>query len=655
MRKSSAGDLLYLVLTAVLFGGRTSAAATTSAALVDGHVRNGSPVNSSNIVTSGVSGVITKIPPGAVVLAPGQVGTLDPQTPTIKGPTTSGTMLSPAVAQPGVGTCTAYNATNPNGGSVVSVPRINLLFWGVWNQTAANAIVSTWKTLSATPAFFNREAEYGIQNGSFGQRFPDYTSGASGSQPDCVFAGGLSATLNAAHFVPTANDVFIIYLPANTSSKLDTDAYYDAHHCSYNYGDGLGATCWNYIDASCGNTPPTGCCNNMNGVCSGVTYNDYLNTCTSIATGQVYPLNVNGAYVDLHFAIIENSVSATMPVASHEFAEMTTDPDGVSFAEIGDICQAANIYNFQNPLNSIRGIPVQKIWSQDACRCVGERDLNSVGIGGAASVPTLYRPSNQLVYPYGLPNDYQLFPAGSAARPFAWDHDGDGLPDYATFFGASAPASIASRPSVPPSSQVTYVWGTAGDIAVPGDYDGDGLSDLAVWRPSNGNWIIRYSSNSTVVTTQFGISTDIPVPGDYDGDGKTDYAVMRPSNGTLYAITSAGGGFWENWAITSGDIPVPADYNGDGLTDYAFWRPSNGTFYVWYLGTNTAWTQGWGAAGDVPVVRDYDGDWLADLAVWRPSSGTWYTINSSNWGTTAIQWGASSDVPIQRFTASGGF
>jgi hypothetical protein len=600
---------------------------------------------------SGSFAPLQNIPPGASRISGSQFGTVSASGSPIPAQTGSSkfSAMTASSAQPGVGACTTQNITNPNNGPVMTNPRINLLFWGNWNATTANNVAATWQRLAGLPALYSREAEYGVQDGSFGQRLPDYTSGLTGAQPDCVFAGGLSATLSSANFVPTSNDLFIILLPPNTSSKLDNDQGYEAHHGSYAYS-GWGPAMWNYTTSTC--------TNNTNGACSGATYNSSANTCTATATGHVYSLRVNGTFYDIRYAVIESLSEPTLDVAiSHELAEATTDPDGGSYGEIGDPCEGANASNFYNPYNFIQGVQVQKVWSQAACRCVGERDLNGSNLGLGTTVPTVYRPSDQTFWPEGSPWYFPTYPVGSPADPFIWDHDGDGYPDYATYYNAST-SSVSTRLSQPPYYENTYNWGTSGDLFVPGDYDGDGESDLAVWRPSNGTWYVQYTSNGAYVTQQWGISTDIPYPGDFDGDGKTDFAVVRESNVSLYIIPSSNpSGAYSVWfgGLTSGDILTPGDYNGDGITDYAWWHPATGTWNVWYLNTDTAWTMNWGTSGDIPVARDYDGDWMTDLAVWRPSNGTWYTINSTTWTTTASQWGLSTDVPAVQFRAIGGF
>jgi hypothetical protein len=43
-------------------------------------------------------------------------------------------------------------------------------------------------------------------------------------------------------------------------------------------------------------------------------------------------------------------------------------------------------------------------------------------------------------------------------------------------------------------------------------------------------------STDGFAAAQFGVSTDIPTPADFDGDGKTDVSVFRPDEGNWYRI-----------------------------------------------------------------------------------------------------------------------
>jgi hypothetical protein len=60
---------------------------------------------------------------------------------------------------------------------------------------------------------------------------------------------------------------------------------------------------------------------------------------------------------------------------------------------------------------------------------------------------------------------------------------------------------------------VTFQWGLADDIPVPGEYDGDGKTDIAVWRPASGVWYILRSSTEFTTSTvvQWGQRGDIPI------------------------------------------------------------------------------------------------------------------------------------------------
>ncbi|HOO76341.1 MAG TPA: proprotein convertase P-domain-containing protein [bacterium] len=159
-----------------------------------------------------------------------------------------------------------------------------------------------------------------------------------------------------------------------------------------------------------------------------------------------------------------------------------------------------------------------------------------------------------------------------------------------------------------------------------GDYDGDGTSDIAVFRASAGLWAVR-----GVGTDFLGQAGDIPVSGDYDGDGTTDLAVFRDA-----------AGLWAAKGVTqfnfgrSGDIPFPRDYDGDGSVDAAVYRPSRG---LWVQRGISRFY--FGGGDDLPLAEEFDGAAGVDVGIFRPVSGLWLVR-----GVTRYYLGELGDLPV---------
>jgi hypothetical protein len=227
-----------------------------------------------------------------------------------------------------------------------------------------------------------------------------------------------------------------------------------------------------------------------------------------------------------------------------------------------------------------------------------------------------------------------------------FDFDGDGKTDLSIFRPSNGQWWYQQSSN---NNVKAFAFGTSTDKIVPADYDGDGKTDIAFFRPSTGEWFVLRSSNNTFYAAPFGVSTDTPAPGDFDGDGKADLTVYRSSTGTWYILRSTDSTVFAVPFGTSQDIPTVADYDGDGKSDIAIFRPTGGSGNAeWWIQRSTAglFATPFGTSTDKPVPADYTGDGKADVAFWRPTTGEWFVLRSEDLSFYAAPFGTSTDIPV---------
>ncbi|MFL6468774.1 MAG: hypothetical protein ACJ72Z_12520, partial [Pyrinomonadaceae bacterium] len=137
-----------------------------------------------------------------------------------------------------------------------------------------------------------------------------------------------------------------------------------------------------------------------------------------------------------------------------------------------------------------------------------------------------------------------------------------------------------------------------------------GKMDFAVQR--SGVFYRLFTSGISISQTPFGNPNDFVVPGDYDGDGKSDLCVVgassaftseagEPAMQWTYRPSSGGPDVVQNWGFIN-DTPVPGDYNGDGRSDFAIWRfGALSTFWILRSNTYQIESRQWGLLDDIPV------------------------------------------------------
>lgn len=167
-------------------------------------------------------------------------------------------------------------------------------------------------------------------------------------------------------------------------------------------------------------------------------------------------------------------------------------------------------------------------------------------------------------------------------------------------------------------------FGEPNDIAIVGKWDRNGNDRIGTFRPSNGYWYLDKNGSGEFegctkdrcATLNIYVDGDLPVVGDWSGNGITQLGLFRPSTGEWF-LDSSGNFAWDGCGIdlcfasfgTVGDLPVSGDWDGTRNSKVGIFRPSTGEWFLEHNG-NGQWdgctvdvcVAGFGAPGDIPVV-----------------------------------------------------
>ncbi|MFZ5647467.1 MAG: DUF2334 domain-containing protein [Bacillota bacterium] len=180
-----------------------------------------------------------------------------------------------------------------------------------------------------------------------------------------------------------------------------------------------------------------------------------------------------------------------------------------------------------------------------------------------------------------------------------------------------------------------------------GDFNGDGLDDLAVYDREGARIGIAINTPNgfgQLVWQYFDLLKRENIkllPGDFNGDSVNDIVVIDYDSGWLNVLLSGKGGklklatdvWMRMWGAMDAWVPISADINGDGKSDLLFnnkkgqWELaiSDGTRFV-YSGSFGPWG---GNRKGLPLADDLNGDCRADLIIVDGSRDKGYKLDTA--------------------------
>jgi hypothetical protein len=278
---------------------------------------------------------------------------------------------------------------------------------------------------------------------------------------------------------------------------------------------------------------------------------------------------------------------------------------------------------------------------------------------------------------------------GKILTPSGTVNDGDSGNDYSVTFAASASGVITALAPPPRASETcgyyepstgaqtstgtfylkysnttgpadeSIVFGDPGVNYIPlaGDWNGDGVTTIGLYEPSNGTFYLKNTNtgggtNTADITVQYGTVGQgwIPLAGDWNGDGVTTIGVYDPgdsnSQSTFYlknSDTAGGADISATFGLvitgsTTGWKPIVGDWDGNGTTTIGLYEPSYGQYAIcgiFYLSNSNSDPAldiigNYGSVNLTPLTGDWDHDGTTTIGVFDASQNLLLTNNDTS-------------------------
>lgn len=181
----------------------------------------------------------------------------------------------------------------------------------------------------------------------------------------------------------------------------------------------------------------------------------------------------------------------------------------------------------------------------------------------------------------------EFYFGGQGDIPLVGDWDCDGFDTPGLFRPSDASVHLTNDLVVGPATH-NFFLGRPGDSALAGDFDNDGCDTVAIYRPSTGEVFVvnELGEGQELVRVStsyhFGEPGDVPFIGDFNGDGIETVGLYRPSSGYVYVRHEHMTGLADNefYFGDPGDRLVAGNWTDGAADTVAVYRPVDQAFYM---------------------------------------------------------------------------